>query len=84
MPYVMVQHQPGQWVKARVEQRWRYQGRWRLAVYYYVGLQHYRVYEPTSAGRCQVPSRMTMINAMQQPDRNSPSVITRRPGCSRR
>jgi hypothetical protein len=47
LPYVMVQHQPDQWVEARIKQQWRYEGRWRLSVYYYVGIgmQHYRVYD---------------------------------------
>ena len=33
--------------RARVAQQWRYQGRWRLAVYYYVGIgmQRYRVFD---------------------------------------
>jgi len=29
VPYVLVQQQPGRWVEARIEQQWRYQGRWR-------------------------------------------------------
>ena len=42
----MVQHRPGHWIEARVEKQWRYQGRWRLSVYYYIGLlQHYGVYD---------------------------------------
>jgi hypothetical protein len=44
--YVLVQHEPGVWLEARVEKQWRHQGRWRLSVYYYVEwLQHYRVYD---------------------------------------
>jgi hypothetical protein len=44
---VEVQHEPGVWIRAWVEKQWRFQGRWRLSVYYYVGvgLQHYRVYD---------------------------------------
>jgi hypothetical protein len=46
VPYVLVPHEPDVWLRARVEKQWRYQGRWRLSVYYYVGLlQHYRVYD---------------------------------------
>jgi hypothetical protein len=43
---VLVQHEPDVSVEARVEKQWRHGGRWRLSVYYYVGLlQHYRVYD---------------------------------------
>jgi hypothetical protein len=83
----MVQHQPGRWVEARVEKQWCYEGRWRLSVYYYVGIgmQYYRVYDadqcrPVGSG---AESR-TMINTAPHPDTNSPSVITSRPGSSRR
>ena len=42
--YVEVQHQPDMWVRARVDRQWRYQGVWRVAVYYYVdALQYFRV-----------------------------------------
>ena len=53
MPYVLVQHLPGQWVEARVEKQWRYEGRWRLSVYYYVaiGMQCYRVYDADQCRR---------------------------------
>lgn len=42
--YVEVLHEPGVWVRARVEKQWRYEGRWRLSVYYFVDgwLQHDR------------------------------------------
>jgi len=47
VPYVLVPHEPDVWVEARVERQWRFEGRWRLSVYYYVGpgLQRYRVYD---------------------------------------
>jgi hypothetical protein len=42
--YVEVQHQPGIWVRARVDRLWRYQAVWKVAVYYYVdALQYFRV-----------------------------------------
>jgi hypothetical protein len=53
VPDVLVQHQPGQWLEARIEKQWRHQGRWRLSAYNYVGmLQHYRVYD---ADPCRPP-----------------------------
>lgn len=51
--YVEVLHEPGVWVRARVEKQWRHGGRWRLSCYHYVELlQHYRVYDavPVPAG----------------------------------
>ena len=37
-------HHPGVWVSARVDRQWRYQGFWKVAVYYYVDmLQYFRV-----------------------------------------
>jgi hypothetical protein len=47
LPYVMVQHQRDHWVEARVEKQWRREGRWRLSVYYClgIGMQHYRVFD---------------------------------------
>jgi hypothetical protein len=44
--YVLVQHRPGEWVRARVDRQWRYAGRWRLSVFYYLGMeQFYRVHD---------------------------------------
>jgi hypothetical protein len=46
LPYVMVPHEPDLWVRAHVEKQSKYNGRWRLGCYYFVGiLQHYRVYD---------------------------------------
>jgi hypothetical protein len=46
VPHVLVEHQPGHWVRARVEKQWRYEGRWRLSCFYFVGLlQHYAVFD---------------------------------------
>jgi hypothetical protein len=73
----MVQHQPGQWVKARVEQRWRYQGRCRLALYYYVGIgmQYYRVYDsdqcrPVSAAEPDDNDQRDAAAGQEQPERH--------------
>lgn len=44
VPYVSVEHEPDMWVDAHVEKQWKQEGRWRLSVYYFVGLlQCYRV-----------------------------------------
>jgi hypothetical protein len=53
-PSVLVQHRPEEWVQARIEKQWRYERRWRLSCYYYVGLlQRYRVYD---ADQCRSPT----------------------------
>lgn len=31
--YAQLQHQPGQWVRARVERQWLHHGRWRISCY---------------------------------------------------
>jgi hypothetical protein len=87
LPYVLVPHEPGVWLRARVEKQWRYQGRWRLSVYYYVGIgvQHYRVYD---ADHCRPVGSAAKLQDDHQRDaaagQESPSVRTRRPGSSRR
>jgi hypothetical protein len=45
VPYVSVEHEPGVWLEAHVEDQWKRNGRWQLSVYYFVGrLEHHRVY----------------------------------------
>jgi len=70
-----VQHQPGKWVEARVAKQWRHQGRWRLAVYYYVGvgMQHYRVYDadqcrPVSAAELQDDDQRDAATGQEHPE----------------
>jgi hypothetical protein len=50
--FVEIEHQPGQWVRARVDKQGRYQGVWKVSVYYYLdgGLQFLRV---LPADRCR-------------------------------
>lgn len=49
---MQVQHEPGVWVRAHVENECRQQGRWRLSCYYFVGnLQCYRVYDADQVWR---------------------------------
>jgi hypothetical protein len=42
--YVSVEHEPGIWMDAHVEDQWKRHGRWQVSVYYFVrGLEHHRV-----------------------------------------
>jgi hypothetical protein len=54
MPRIKVQHQPGVWVEARVEKQWKFEGRWRLSCFYYLGTgqQYYRIYNASDCRPC--------------------------------
>jgi hypothetical protein len=62
----MVPHEPDLWVRAHVEKRWNYEGRWRLGCYYFVGiLQQYRIYD---ADQCRTVGSATEVRDDQQRD----------------
>ena len=79
MPYVLVPHEPGVWLPARVDKQWRYQGRWRLSVYYYagIGLHHYQVYD---ADQCRPVGTVAELEDDDQRDAAAGHERSERPG----